>query len=522
MIVTSQRRLSGLTMEGAELVELRPFDNTDGMSLVTQLLPAEQVSAERNAVRDLVCLCAGLPIALRVASARLTTRRRWPVARLVDYLSDDKQRLGRLSLEGEFGVANVFDAAYAELPGSARRLYQCLGLHPGPEFDISVLAAAAKISIDKADESIDVLLDANLVEDLGSDRYRLHDLVRLHARQRAEREQKLAARQGILERIVEWYLLGAAMADRAVLGSSRWRLAQHKTKQWAMAFNPATAMDWLETERANLLEAVRCAARNRWHELVWKLCEALWAFYYSRKYHADWIETHELAVEAVRHTGNRLVEARMSNQLARAHIELREFDLAATELDSALKAAIASDERRAKAVVYESFGILYREQGEYLKAIEAFRHSRTINEESADQRGVALESYHLGDVLNRIGHHQEAETALSHALELFRQIDDDMAAGRVHIILGAVYHKQSRTADAQTALRSATTIMRERKQPVKEAQALETLIMLAQDERDIDLMRSSATRLVQVYQEAGSPRAAIVQKWLEQGERADD
>ncbi|HEX4702082.1 MAG TPA: hypothetical protein VH352_08135, partial [Pseudonocardiaceae bacterium] len=160
-------------------------------------------------------------IALRVAGARLAFRRTWSVAYLVEYLADDRQRLGRLSLEGERKVQNVLDIGYRDLPGPVRKVYRILGLHPGPEFGAEVVAAAGRLTPDVADEALEVLVEANLVTDLGQDRYRLHDLIRLHARQVAERDGKLLAHQRILRRITDWYLHGAVAADHAVLGEAR-------------------------------------------------------------------------------------------------------------------------------------------------------------------------------------------------------------------------------------------------------------------------------------------------------------
>lgn len=504
VIVTSQRKLSGLAVEGAELVELSPFDNSDSVALVEQMLPAEKVATEQKAMNDLVRMCAGLPIALRVAGAQAAVHKRQSVARLVEYLGDDTRRLERLLVEGEPGVADIFDLAYSELSTSTKRLYQSLGVHPGVQFSTHVLVAGTKIPSAKVTRLLAILTDANLVEDVGPDRYRLHDLVRLHARFRAEREQTTAGRNRVLRRFVRWYLLGAAMADRAVLGD-RWRLAEFKSDQWTIRFDPASAMDWFDTERENLLEAVRASARSQWHDLVWKFCEALWAYYHSRKHLADWIETHELGVEAARQVKSRVVETRMLNQLARAHLELRDFDAAAAELNRALEAATLSGVRQAEAVVHESRGILARERGEYPAAIDAFRTSLRINEAIKNKRGMAIESYHLGDVLCQAQRYEEALTALDVASRTADQIGDEMTAGRIHIVLGSVFRKLDRFDDARRSLSSATTTMRKRNQPIKEAQALEELVFVARKTHDDMLANSSTDRLKHIYQETGKP-----------------
>ncbi|HEX4702083.1 MAG TPA: tetratricopeptide repeat protein [Pseudonocardiaceae bacterium] len=288
------------------------------------------------------------------------------------------------------------------------------------------------------------------------------------------------------------------------------------------AFTAATAMDWFQTERTNLLAVLRAAAAQRWDDVVWQLCEALWAFYHSRKHHADWIEAHQLGIEAAVRLGDRTVEARMYNQLARAHLELADFDRASDELDAAMEAALASGEPRAEAVVLESFGVLRREQGRYTDAIGRFRESRAINEILRDQRGIALQSYHLGDVLLRSGQPNEALAALEDARQISCRLGDEMTDARIRIVLGSVYRALDRDIEARRMLGSAVATMRERRQPVKEAQALEILVAVARHDLDGELFADSARRLLELYEETGSPRATVVRRWIESGVRPDD
>src|SRR5437899_9899943 len=53
-----------------------------------------------------------------------------------------------------------------------------------------------------------------------------------------------------------------------------------------------------------LLAALQAAARREWHDTVWQMCEALWAFYHTRKHYNDWIKAHELGIAAARRCGN--------------------------------------------------------------------------------------------------------------------------------------------------------------------------------------------------------------------------
>jgi tetratricopeptide (TPR) repeat protein len=517
VLVTSKRRLTSLLVDGAESVEVPPLTSDAGALLLKEFVRADRLGDDQVAVSDLVALCAGLPVALRVAGIRLAERRHLSIDRLVARLTSESSRLGELSRGGEYDVAAVFDLAYAELPAKARTMYCDLGLHPGPDFGIEVAAATSDLASDDAEEALGILCEANLIEELGTDRYRFHDLVRLHARQRAERDQPLSVRDRVLRKVVDWYLLGASAADHAVLGKDRWRLAKPDLSKWRIRFSPASAMAWFETERANLLAATRSAAAHEWYEQVWQFCEVLWAFYHSRKHYPDWVETHRLGATAAQRVENPGAGARMHNQIARAHLELEDYAEAHVELARALDLALESGNRRAEAAVLESAGLLDRDEGRYLDALDRFQRAWTIFDELGDQRGAALQAYQAGDVLVRNARPESAVSVLHVALDLLSTLDDEMTESRVRITLGKAYHALGRNDDARTELDAAIMTARARCQPVKEAQALEAMLMVAEQNRDTALLETSARRLVQVYLESGNPRGVELTRLLEQG-----
>ncbi|MFT7841413.1 NB-ARC domain-containing protein [Saccharothrix sp. BKS2] len=514
VLATSRFRLGGLVLDGAEVVELRPLAPAQGAALVASMVGDDRVEQDPDGLRDLVRLCAGLPLALRVAGAELVRRRRWSLSRLVRHLADDRARLDRLSLEGDNLVERIFDATYENLPEAGRSLYRALGLHPGPEFGVDLAAAATTDA--EVEDLLDVLRAVNLVEEWAPDRYRLHDLIHLHARGLAQREDASETRVATERRIVRWYLLGAAAADHAVLGAARWRIARHDLSAWDTPFDAGSGMAWFDTERANLVAAVRLAHALGMYAEVWQFCEALWAFYHSRKYYADWIETHQLGAESALRLDDRLAESRMRNQLARAYVETQEFERAQAELDRAT--SVASDHERSRALLDESLGLLRREQERYEEAAEAFRAAQEGNRRLEDRRGDGLQGYQFGDALVRAGRPTDALPVLEQALTLLDEARDEMGVARVHIALGRAYGALDRVTDARRVLDRAVATTRERSQPIKEAQALEVLVEVAGHQHDRVLFRDSADRLYQIYLETGNPRAREVRRWIDESE----
>jgi hypothetical protein len=167
-------------------------------------------------------------------------------------------------------VAAILDLSYRELPGQAARSYRLLGLHPGPDFGHEVAAAAVGVGEKEAEDLLDVLVDASLLIDVGEDRYRFHDLLRLHARHWADAQDEAGERDRAVRRMLEWYLRATITADRTVIPLA-WRLGPEyeKTADTPRADRSSTqALDWMESALPNLMAALRTATSHGWDELA--------------------------------------------------------------------------------------------------------------------------------------------------------------------------------------------------------------------------------------------------------------
>ncbi|WP_290055947.1 ATP-binding protein [Amycolatopsis solani] len=512
VLVTSRRRLGGLITEGAEFVDVAPLNVSDSKLLITRMLP-ETHTRNQDAVSDLAELCGGFPLALCIAGAQLAVHKQWSIPRLVRYLTGDRQRLDRLSFDGEDGVRSMFDAAYCTLPVTAQRMYRLLGLHPSNRFSLEAASATVGITVADADEVLDALLTANLLEELGDDYYQFHDLVRIHARAMAEQDESVDARNSARLRMAEWYATAAAVADRAVMGNGRWRLGSHTPRASDPVFDKQSAMAWFLGEQANLLGAVHEAWRQESFTTVWSLCESLWAYYYNMKVYSDWIETHQLGTLAAHRCENGPAEARIRNQLARAYIELRDFQSADEQLTAAV--SVADEDIRSLAVVHESRGLLFGALQRFAESEESLRRARELNVQLGSERGVVIQTYQLGDMLVRAGRTADGLRTLTEAMTDAERIKDDMCAAKVRIALGSAYEHLCRFKDARMVLVPAVRSTRQSKLPVKEAQALEILVRIARQEGDRALLLDSARRLVELYETTGSPLVNVARSLLE-------
>ncbi|WP_156301864.1 NB-ARC domain-containing protein [Streptomyces sp. e14] len=280
VLATSQNRLRELAVhEGARLISVGPLDEHGGLELLKDRCGAAAVEAEPEAARRLVELCGGLPVALQVVAARLVTDDGLTMAELAAELGDEAGRLAALALDGEESeVSAVLGPTYRLLPPGPARLYRLLGWLPFGVFDAGVAAVAAGIDTGGAKRHLRVLVRASLVEAMSDGRYRMHDLVRLHARERAAEEEPATEQAALAERVGGHYLVLTAFADRA-LRKERLRIApladllREAADPFAAPGGPPP-LEWLDTERPAVLAVLRTAVRHELYTLAWRLAEA--------------------------------------------------------------------------------------------------------------------------------------------------------------------------------------------------------------------------------------------------------
>lgn len=197
VLVAGRRRLGELDAD--RRVTLEPLASGDAVSLLTHLVGEERMSREPEATDRLAGLCDGLPLALRIAGSRLQNRGSWTVGHLVGRMADDDRLLGELSV-GDRSVEAAFRLSYDQLTPRQRRGFRVLGLAPTVEFDVLTPAAMLGWPPHETERVLEDLVDTSLLQQPLPGRYRLHDLVRVHARRVAQAapEQAAAARQAAL------------------------------------------------------------------------------------------------------------------------------------------------------------------------------------------------------------------------------------------------------------------------------------------------------------------------------------
>ncbi|ONI90762.1 hypothetical protein ALI22I_11225 [Saccharothrix sp. ALI-22-I] len=456
VVVTSRWRLSGLAVDGARFVEVGSFDENASLELLTRAL-GSRVTSEPAAAQELARLCGGLPIALSVVGARLSTRPRRSLSKEVGSLRAG--RLTALTLDEEVSVEAVFDLSYLELPSHHARVYRRCGLHPGVSFGVGAAAAAAGAPEPEVRPVLEQLVEKNLLTEIGDERFRFHDLLRLHARSLAEGDPA-ADSDVVVRRIVEWYLDQAVAADRTAL-PSRPRIGPRYGEVDAAFANRAVALDWLELERGNLVAAVRAADHHGWVELVWQLCEAMWSLFLYRHHYEDWVYTHELAVTAARRSNGPAAEARMRVQLGFAFIGTSRYDEATTQLAEALRLARETGDLGGQATATLHLGRVFRSRGDVEGALSYFREALTLETALGRSRGEALAHRRVGEALNDLDHHEEAVAEFAAAEAIMEGLGLVLELARVRTMLAAPLLALGRIDEATRLLHLALPVMAE-------------------------------------------------------------
>ncbi|WP_432967899.1 AfsR/SARP family transcriptional regulator [Dactylosporangium sp. CA-233914] len=354
VIVTSRRRLGGL--DGAYSVSIDVLDDSDAARFVTTVVGA-RAEDDPHATAEVVRLCGGLPLALRLAAARLAHRPSWSVADLAVRLRQANPSPIDLTVDGRSPHA-AFDLSYRQLDERARRLFRLIGLHPSGEFAVRAAAALAELSIRDADELLGRLVDAHLLIEPVAGRFRLHDLLREYAAHLAAADPQ---RDAATRRMLDLYLQSAAAATRP------WEQMRHRGAidsgpelPWVPRFaDLAGTRRWLELEIGNLIGVTHLADRLGLHRHTCLLTRALWGYLFRTSMNDVNLELHRRALAAAEALGDGDLLAMTHNYLASAYARAGYQDDAARHL-----VAIAEDPAwglRAKsnlAAVYQFAGRL--------------------------------------------------------------------------------------------------------------------------------------------------------------------
>jgi DNA-binding SARP family transcriptional activator len=483
VLITSRQVLG--TLEGARQLHLDLLPQEQALELLGRIIGPARVSAEPQAAAEVVRLCGRLPLALRIASARLAARPSWPVSELTTRLRDASHRLDELTADG-LAVRAVFNVSLQALQRSPDHIDQdaaagfgLLSLPDGPDLDV----AAASRLLDEPEAAtlavLERLVDAHLLETPRPGRYQFHDLVRLHARHHAIQQHPQAELADALNRLFGYYT-ATAWQTLALVRPGDYRLAAASSRwttggQWFP--DVLAALAWLEVERANLLAAISQATATPAvpAELAGELTKALYGFFSVRSYWADGARANETVLQMALRTRNQAAQAQAHNDLGVAYEFLGRYPEAIASHQASLAIRRMQGDGEGKAASLNNLGRVYEQIGRYQEAITCLLDSLTIYRALADRHGQASSLGNLGTVYERIGRYQEASACLQDSQTLFRELGERHGQASILSDIGRVQERLGRYQQALASLQTSLVLCQELGHRVGQADCLNNL-----------------------------------------------
>ncbi|GAP32164.1 hypothetical protein NSK11_contig00144-0006 [Nocardia seriolae] len=483
VLITSRSHLAALP--GAQAVHLDVLAQDQAVDLLTNLVGAERAAAEPEAVAEVTRMCGQLPLALRIAGARLMSRPSWSIAWLAQRLADETRRLDLLQV-GDLEVRASFALSYQSRSTEEQIAFRTLAL-TGTSFPAWNVAALLDTDLDDAEQLVESLVDAQLVELAGVDptgqiRYRLHDLIRDFARECSTAFDTADARRKAAERLVREYTRAMQVATAKLHpDTGKDDASEAPTLTGAERTDPRR---WFAAEQVNLVAAVELSHNLELWEQTWRLVETLPAMFDWRADWQTWARTHHLALDATRKIADEHAEAATLRSLGALYRELGRFDEATEMLTNAAEIFLRLEDRHQWAIAMRNLGDTRRYQGRLDEAISAFSDALEIVEAEGDSRSVAGVLNGIADASRGLSRWDDASRHFESSLTIYRALDDRLEAARTLIRYGLVHRDQWNNDQALRLFEQALQTFRDLDDQRWQARALRHIAVVHRNETD--------------------------------------
>ncbi|MEV7118620.1 AfsR/SARP family transcriptional regulator [Kitasatospora griseola] len=555
VMVTSRSRLADIP--GAHLVDIEELTPEEALALFSAIVGPERVAAEPDAALAVVTSCGFLPLAVRIAAARLASRPRWSVSDLARRLADQRNRLQELQL-GNLAVETTLGLGYAQLQPEEARAFRLLSLVDSTDLPLAAAAALLGTGEREAEDLAEALVEANMLECFTPGRYRYHDLLRLYAQRQNVKLGDTAEQQAALLRLLD--LLAATMRNAARVIEPDDLLAEqlHASVSGGVPLpDSATARQWLRAEVSLLLSSIEAGVQESMTllrpavDLVMLLRALVEDPTFTPRVRAALLAASGTAEE--HHDTEALARVRygtgyqhqQAGELAEAEASLRQsLDLQSAAVPTHLYASVSNElaivlimagrpaealpfyqqahsmSRRLDAPISEArllanMARAYVGLDRHEEATESARAAVAAARASGNTPCLADTLYQLGVVLRATGSTAEAATALREAHSLFEAQQYRFWEGYSLARLAACLLDQDELAEAAQAAEESLSIAQEIDaaycQGLANAALGEALLELGQPSRGLACLQEALT----VFTRLGVPEAQPVQDLID-------
>jgi DNA-binding SARP family transcriptional activator/tetratricopeptide (TPR) repeat protein len=404
-LVTSRRRLMGL--DGVHPEQLAVLSPADALALLARIAGG-RIAAESTAAAEMARRCGGLPLALRLAGARLAHRPQWRVADLVRRLGESA--LPELAAEDR-SVAAAFALSYGQLSESAQRLFRLLGVYPAPLFDAAAAAALAGLPLDEAQDRLDDLIDGHLLDEPEPGIFRLHDLLREYAAALAG-ELPPDAAAAVLDLQTHAFAAALPPLPRSMLRRDIGESEPLRPDLLAALADPAARFEW---ERPQLGAYVEAAGDTRY---AWWIPRAAWWHLFNSGYNDDMRALFEQSMRSVEKAGDRQGIGIVANYLASAYVRVSDYPRALEMVDRAIRIHEELGDWRAVATTLGNRAGVYDAVGRFAECVASGQEALRLRALNGYVSYSSSALQHLAEGYARLGRYAEALRYVRRALFL--------------------------------------------------------------------------------------------------------
>ncbi|MFD7510657.1 tetratricopeptide repeat protein [Streptomyces sp. NPDC059853] len=452
VIITSRRRLTSIP--GVHPISLDALPPAEAVDLFQQRLGTRRFVNKRMA-EEIVALCGYLPLAIEIAASRLLSRPAWSARDLAVRLMNDSNRLQEIR-SGSSEVRRVFDVSYRALSPLLRMTFRRLGLHIGAEFGPHAVAALTGTTLDETERALEELLDVHLLQETSSHRFRLHDLLRDYARALSAEEPEAEAAEEIVQRLVEFYLYTADLADRGAypyraridLGLSLSPSLLHLAQTW---LGDSGHGQWFVTEAPNLLAILEYVENRGDSRTAALLSHVLTGFLDTEGYLALAQPHLRRAVAHWRGGADPGATSRALLDLSIVSTRRGDYTEASAAAEEALRTAERQSESDVQSEALHQLALAAHYTGNDRKSLALMRRAMVLRSGTPHSFQQARILNTMGIFLLNLDEYQDALAVFIDALSKFREAQDRRGQYRTLNNIAALqeklghFHKAQRT-----------------------------------------------------------------------------
>lgn len=456
-LATSRQDLSFLT--GSRTVSLAAFDPDESVELLRTIVGPERIHAEPQEVRRVAELCGGLPLALRIIGARMVGRPQWTFAGLERRLHTEERRLQELRTQGQ-SVSGVFEVSFRQLRPEQRNAFLLLGRMLGDSIDSFGAAALLDCVLQDAEEMLEELVQACLLQERRPGMFRFHDLLAVFARRQGASELAPTVVADARHRLAQHYRRTAQLAAHW-LGPRAHELSTDEADQDRWSSRNA-ALTWFDAHATNLVAAVdHFAECGSGGTAAWQLTDALGRHYAAQGNLDPWLATHEKVLSVTRSEGDSTGIAVTMVGLGTAHCLSGRFALARRMLVEARSRFVRLGDRVGEMRATANLAMVDERMGRFSEALGSFTRVLDYAVERSDVELEALQRTNIALVRTILGEVDEASAQCTIVLNLCK--DGQLAHRRASAlrILALVYCRQGELSSALAHVDQALSLFEE-------------------------------------------------------------